>query len=238
MPTGIGRRGVGGRSAALRQIATRFAKPPPRFIGFGEYLSAGTYVVSPGKAGLLHVFALGAGAGGASGGNQAGGGGAAAYRAIRVNASSQVSVMVGSGGAAGTDGGDTVITVDSQTLTCSGGKASGVGGIARGPWDIARNGGNGGNNSAGDSPTNGGTGGAQAGTFGGGGGSAGFSEYALPNSQGGNGNPFATLLGNGGAGSNGGAATAGSNYGGGGGAGATGGAGAPGGAYLFFVQDT
>jgi hypothetical protein len=185
--------------------------------------------VAPGVSGILYIFAVAAGAGGASAGLNGGGGAAAGFAAIRISPASSISHQgIPTGSPAATDGGDVVLLVDGRTLTCGGGKASGAGGIAVG-FDIARNGG-----ASGSPGPNGGTAGATSGTNQGGGGCGGFLDL---HEGGANANPIFQMVGNGGAGNS---AAGGGNggTGSGGGSGATtGGIGGGGRVFWIIVQD-
>lgn len=229
MPKGIGRRAIGPRTIATRQIAKRYGQGLGGSLAFYVTTTNTPTTYQPGIAGIVYLYAMGAGAGGASAGTTGGGGAATGFAAVRIGTASTITHQgVPTGGPAATNGGDLVVVIDGRTFTAGGGKASGLGGMALG-FDIARNGG-----ASGVSPTNGGTAGALSGSNQGGGGAGGFGEQ---NKDGASANPINAFIGTGGAGNNagnGGDGTAG--CGGGSGSG-TGGAGGAGRLFFMIVQD-
>lgn len=113
---------------------------------------------------IAFVFAWGGGAGGStsSGTSTGGGGGSGGFKKVRLTQGATLSWTAGAAGAnaaplvnPGTDGGDTTVSAPGVSLVAGGGKASGAGGSATGPWDVARSG-NAGNT------TSGGAGGSSA----------------------------------------------------------------------------
>jgi|GEM_PF-4876254 len=111
----------------------------------GEY----TYTVPEGVY-VLKVKAWGAGGGGGtreykiqagSRGGGGGGGGAFSYQLIYVNPEQEITIEVGKGGDADTDGGNTLISIDSETyVLAEGGKGAEHDGTAKGEGGKATNG--------------------------------------------------------------------------------------------------
>jgi hypothetical protein len=162
-------------------VAQKLSAERPRICGVYEYLTAQSATVTnnTGHTVFAEAFLVGPGGGG-SGSGQAAGGGASLVKRFKLVPGQSCQMIVppgGTGGAVGSDGGDTVLTLPGG-ISCraGGGKADGRGGIAEG-GDANRSGGTGASTFAnGLAGEQGGPGGLGNGYGGGSGGPGGFSD--------------------------------------------------------------
>jgi len=187
---------VGQQMSGQRKVRYTFLGVRDSALGHAGY--------TPTQACVAFIFGSGPGGSGSygtAGGTSGGSGGAAGFKKVFLRPGQGLSWIVGTAGASssvdpsnGSDATDTVVAGAGFVLTAGGGKGGKTNGAVAasgkysGPWDLARNGGDGG---AGGSTISGGTngasslpgggnGGAKSGSgipaFGGGGASAGFTD--------------------------------------------------------------
>ncbi len=179
----------------------------PSILGAYIKTAAGSYTAT--KTCWIVLTATGGGSGGQTGAGTGGTGGAAAMKTFRLFKDQSFSWVIGAGGGADSDGGDTKVTLPGGFVVTAGKGVFNGGSMATG-GDINRSGGG-----AGQAGQFGGNGGSGGGGYQGGGGAAGFKDFGdlFAITQGSGANTF----GNGGGASDHGAGVSGFAPGGGGG---------------------